>query len=76
MPNRQPTASLPAGLLDVILPPILRLMERHRPAGELVAGLAVGGVDEEAIGLDEIGLLLGVEGDEVEATAFLVGCWR
>ena len=48
-------------------------MERHGPAGELVAGLAVGGVDEEAVGLDVVGFLFGIEGDEAEAAAFLVG---
>ena len=39
-------------------------MNRDGPAVELVGGVAVGGVDEEAEGFDMVGFFGGVEGDE------------
>ena len=48
-------------------------MESDRPAGELVARLAIGRVAEEAEAFDVVGLRFGAEGDEAEAAAFLMG---
>ena len=47
-------------------------MDRHRPAGKLVRGLSVGGIDEKAERIDGIGFFRRIEGDEAEAATLFV----
>ncbi len=48
-------------------------MKRDWPAGELIFRFSIGGIAEKAEGIDGVGLLFCVYGDEPKAAAFLVG---